>query len=466
MVFTFILLLIIGIQVPDPVNFVLGAIPNLPHHQISFSQQSNTENLSSSEITTDEESSEIFSESELEEEDSLLSNSSAITNSSSLSDSSSNLEPPSNSSESPIISTPNPTPVPAPSEKVIVGYYTGWSSYKGYTPDKIPVENLTHLNYAFAKIDPSTQKIALADPANDRNNFEVIRKLKQKNPNLKTLISVGGWDYSTHFSTIAATPDGRERFAQSCVDFILEYGFDGIDIDWEYPVSGGASGNSNRPQDKENFTLLLQTIREKLNQQSLQDNKKYYLTIAAAASNSYLSKIEPKNVSGIVDYIFVMTYDIHGPWDKYADFNAPLYTPEEDSPNYKNSVSESISAYLDHGVSMKKLVLGMPFYGYLYQDVSSENNGLYSTFSSAKSISYDIIKSTYLTSSDYSQLRHKTAKVPYLYGNGIFISYEDPQSISDKVSLAKSLGLAGIGAWEHSHDSSGILLKSAYQTLY
>lgn len=362
--------------------------------------------------------------------------------------------------------TTTPAPTPTQTGKIVAGYYTSWSAYRGYTPSKIPAGKLTHLHYAFAKIDPSTNSIALADPAQDRKNFAEIRTLKQNNKQLKTLISIGGWDYSVYFSDIASTAARREAFAKSCVQFILEHGFDGVDLDWEYPVSGGLAGNTNRPQDKQNFTLLLKAIRNALDAQEKKDGRDYYLTIAGADNNGYLSKIEVTKVANIVDYIFLMAYDMHGPWDKYADLNAPLYQPQESSPQYKHSVSDGINAYLNKGVSSKKLVLGMPFYGYMYQGVSSQNNGLYSTFTSAKALRYDIIRSSYLNNSAYKQLRHADGQVPYLYGNGTFISYEDAHSIAAKVSLAKSKGLAGIGAWELSHDTSGTLLASAYNTLY
>lgn len=373
----------------------------------------------------------------------------------------------SSSSGSSSPSTPStPAPTPTPAGKIVVGYYTSWSSYKGYSPQSVPARQLTHLNYAFAKIDPWANAIALADPVNDRKNFAALRTLKQTNRHLKTLISVGGWDYSAYFSDIASTSTRREAFAQSCLDFILEHGFDGIDLDWEYPVSGGPAGNTNRPQDKQNFTLLLKTIREKLDAQGQKDGRSYYLTIAGAANTSYLSKIEPQSVASLVDYIFVMTYDMHGPWDRYADLNAPLYQPQESSPQYKTSVHDGVYAYLYKGISPKKLVLGMPFYGYIYHGVSSQNNGLYSTFSSAKSISYDTVRNSYLSNPAYTKQLHETAKVPYLFGNNTFISYEDPQSIAAKVSFAKSLGMAGVGAWELSHDTSGSLLNTAYNTLY
>lgn len=348
---------------------------------------------------------------------------------------------------------------------VVAGYYANWSSYKGYTPDKVPAASLTHLNYAFAKIDPSTGGIAMGDPKRDPENFRQLGALKAKNPALRTLISVGGWDYSTYFSVVAATAESRERFAQSCVGFILEHGFDGIDLDWEYPVSGGPAGVVNSPADKENFTLLLAAIRQKLDAQSLKDGKKYDLTVAGAANAHYLKKIEPQAVAELVDHIFIMAYDMHGSWDAYSDFGAPLYQPAGYSPQYKNSVADGVQAYLTAGVPADKLVLGIPFYGYLYEGVSQENQGLYSTFTSARSIGYDSIRSSYLNQPGMRAGFHEGAAVPYLYGNQRFLSYEDVRSVAAKAAYAKQNGLAGIGVWELSQNADGTLLASALNGL-
>lgn len=347
----------------------------------------------------------------------------------------------------------------------MVGYYTGWSAGIGYTPDKIPANKLTHIPYAFAKIDPKTLTITLADPATDRRNFEKLRQLKAKHPHLKTLISVGGWDYSGYFSDAAATSNSRKAFAQSCVAFIREHGFDGVDLDWEYPVSGGLAGNHNQPQDKQNFTLLLQTLREQLNAQGKQDGKSYQLTIAGAVSSGYLDRIELTRILPLVDYIFLMSYDMHGPWDAFADFNAPLYTPSGNTPHYQNSVDDAIRLYLRRGAIASKLVLGMPFYGYKYQGVDKKGNGLYSRFSSASSLGYAQLAAGYIGKSGYSRFEHKEAGVPYLYGNNAFISYDDPASIAAKVRFARQKGLAGVGAWSLPHDSGGVLLDSAYRAL-
>ena len=193
-----------------------------------------------------------------------------------------------------------------------MGYYAGWAAYQGFTPDQIPAEHLTQINYAFAQIDPDTLTIALENPAHDQKNLAALRKLRQQNQHLKLLISVGGWSDSQYFSDAAAPAARRESFAASCVDFVVEQGLDGVDLDWEYPVSGGAAGTIHRPADKQNFTLLLQELREQLDRQGRRDGKDYALTIAGAAGSWYLNQIEAVKVAAIVDHIFVMGYDLEG----------------------------------------------------------------------------------------------------------------------------------------------------------
>ena len=342
-----------------------------------------------------------------------------------------------------------------------VGYYAGWAAYQGFTPDQIPAEHLTQINYAFARIAPDTLTIELENEAHDKKNLSALRKLREKHPHLKLVISVGGWSDSKYFSDAAATAARRERFAASCVEFVTEQGLDGVDLDWEYPVSGGAAGNIHRPEDKQNITKLLQELRTRLDRQGRRDGKDYALTIAGAAGSWYLNQIEAVKVADIVDHIFLMGYDLHGPWEKYADFNAPLYTPSGASPQGRTGVAASLEAYLKKGVPAEKIVLGMPLYGYAYQGVSSKSNGLYSTYTSVRSVSYRTLKRSYLSNAAYRQLRHGEAQVPYLYGNGTFVSYDDAASLAAKAALARSLGLGGIGFWELSQDDGGTLTAAA-----
>ena len=451
------ILLLSGWDNPDSSSSADGVAPDS-----SITQTESGGDSSASEESGEESMDSPSSEgTESSRGDSSSADSSSSTSSSSSSSSSS--APPSGSSNPP---APPPAqkpdagngfPAPAPSEKgeYVVGYYSAWSKYNGLPPSRIQASKLTHLNYAFADLG-TDGRIRLPNPELDKENFAGLRELKRKNPHLKTLISLGGWDYSANFSKVASSAAGRAAFAESCADFILEHGFDGVDIDWEFPAFS----------DRQNFTLLLQSVREKLNQLSAAHGRPYYLTIAYSPSQSILNRIEAKTVAGLVDFIFLMGYDLHGPWDSFADFNAPLYSTGETSPHYTISLQDALRSYQNAGVDMSKLVLGMPFYGYQYATTGERWNGLYSPFQSAKSISYDKIVENLLPDSSYQRYFHEAARVPYLYDGVNFVTYDDESSIAEKTRFARANGLAGVGAWELSHDKNGLLLASAYNALY
>ena len=250
--------------------------------------------------------------------------------------------------ESPGISPKEPSPSTTP--KITVGYYTAWSASNDFTPDQIAVDKLDFVHYAFALVG-SDHRITVGQPSLDYTNFKNLRTLKAKHPGLKTLISIGGWGGSEGFSATASSEETRGGFAQSCADFVRLYGFDGVDIDWEYPVSGGCSG---KIEDKKNFTLLMQALREVLDTLEPTEGKHYYLSFAGGASNNYISNVELQKLADFVDYAVIMTYDLHGKWDDYSDLNAPLYTPVKASPQYKTSVDDAVKAWKTAGFPPKK----------------------------------------------------------------------------------------------------------------
>ena len=364
------------------------------------------------------------------------------------------------------VTTPAPaTPTePVASTKKVVGYYAAWAAYSGFTPDKLDVSKLTHINYAFANIG-SDLKITLGYPDIDPANFSKLNALKQVNPNLKTLISVGGWSWSGRFSDAALTDASRTAFADSCVDFIVKYGFNGVDIDWEYPVSGGLSTNVKRSEDKQNFTLLIKKIREKLNSRSAIDGKQYLLTIAGASGDWYINNTELGLIHQYLDYANVMTYDIHGTWDKYTDFNAPLYSNTDNSPQERWSVDASINSWLKAGVPARKVIAGVPFYGYRYTAVYNANNGLYQTYSGGASIAYANIAANYLNAPGFTRYFHQQSMVPWLFNGSTFISYDDEQSMGLKAQYIKNKNLGGAAIWELSQDPNKVLLGALYNGL-
>ena len=348
-----------------------------------------------------------------------------------------------------------------PSKK-IVGYYASWAAYEDYTPLFIDGSKVTHINYAFADISEDLL-VEVGDPEVDMDNFQDLRELKEFFPHLKTLISVGGWTWSGRFSDAASTAKRREAFADSAVDFMLNYGFDGIDLDWEYPVAGGMSENRVRPEDKQNFTALIKTIREKLDKQSAEDGKEYLLTIAGAASEKYINNIEMNKLSKYLDYINVMTYDINGPWDSYNDFNAALYPHDKKGKDQQWSVSQGIKLYLAQGVPSAKLVMGVPFYGYKYElkeKGQTDDEGLLQSFSQGMYMDCGRIEKEFSQKQSFKRFWQDTSKVPWLYDGNTFITYEDAQSMTEKVRYAVDMNLGGLMIWELSNDPDNVLLNA------
>ena len=371
-------------------------------------------------------------------------------------------------------------------EKKIVAYFVEWGVYeRDYHVADIPAEKLTHINYAFANISDNGE-CALYDSyaatdkhyAGDswdagamRGSFHQLNLLKQSHPHLKTLISVGGWTLSSKFPQVASTAQGRERFAQSCVEFMQTYGFDGIDIDWEYPVSGGLTDGT--PADRENFTLLLQTIREALEA----EGEGYLLTIAAPAGPSIYANIELDLIHPYLDFINVMAYDFHGGWESQTGHNAPMH-PAQDDPFAQAqtyNIHAAIQAYLDAGIPSEKVVMGLPFYGRGWQGVGSAGSGRFQSATGAAVngtweagvFDYKDLKNNFL-GQGYTRYWDEAAQVPWLYNpdTEIWISYDDAESIEIKSDYIVSQNLGGAMYWELSSDTSDAeLLTRVYETL-
>lgn len=342
--------------------------------------------------------------------------------------------------------------------RVSAGYYASWMAYSGYTPLQIPTEKLTAVNYAFAQIGKDN-KIAFGDSYIDPINFTMLKLLKIKNPQLKTLISVGGQKFSGSFSNMALTADSRAVFAQSVVAFITKYGFNGVDIDWEYPVNVGNTPNV-KDQDKQNFVLLLQALRSALDAQGEKDGNSYLLSIAGGIAVKYISGIDLAAVADCVNCAYVMTYDVHGPWDSYADFNSPLYNPAEASPQYKWSIDAAARAWEAKGFPASKIVIGAPFYAYVYGGITGGQNGLYGKFTTNTTVTYDTVATRYLKNAKFKRFWHANAKVPWLFDGSQFVTYDDAQSLAAKAGYAHDKNLAGMFVWELSQNKAGTLLDA------
>jgi chitinase len=350
----------------------------------------------------------------------------------------------------------------------VAGYYISWGAYgRNYTPRDIDATKLTHIIYAFANVDKG--EVTLGDPAVDPQNFAELRQLTSKNDRLKILIAVGGWAGSKHFSDVAATKGSRKRFADSAIVFLRSHGFDGIDLDWEYPVAGGREDNTRGPEDRENFTLLLQALRAALDTAGEADGKRYVLTIAAGGSEEYVANTELEKIAETVDWLGLMSYDFAGPWSKTSGHNAPLFAdpanPSPDAP--RNTVAAAVMRYLNAGVPPEKLLLGLSLYGRTWRGCDPRNDGEYQECSGpAKGtwedgvLDYQDIAANYLTNETFVRHFNQAAKVPFLFGatSGQFISYDDAESFRDKVGFLKERRLGGAMYWEVTADREGSLL--------
>ncbi|MGK7950424.1 MAG: glycosyl hydrolase family 18 protein [Xenococcaceae cyanobacterium] len=364
------------------------------------------------------------------------------------------------------------------SQPVVGAYYPEWAIYdRNYQVSDLPADKLTHAFYAFAKINDdgtvgvfdsyaATEKRFDGDwntPKEFAGNFEQLNNIKAENPHLKTLISIGGWTLSGKFSDVALTDASRETFAKSAVEFMTKYGFDGIDIDWEYPVSGGLAGNTYRPEDKHNYTLLLGELDEQLQIQEAKDNQDYLLTIASPAGFDKIQNYELGAMSQYLDFFNVMAYDYHGAWENTTNHNAPLYGNPNDPSSVASqyNIDRTIQIYLSEGVPADKIVLGAPAYGRTWTGVGSDSNGLFQPATGAGQgtwesgiIDYNDLYNKLQTDSNYVRYWDDAAKVPYVYNSqtGFFSTYEDTESMGYKLDYIKENQLGGTFFWDASGD--------------
>lgn len=367
---------------------------------------------------------------------------------------------------------------------VVVGYFPSWGVYgRDYHASEVPADRITHLNYAFANISAQGE-VVLGDPYADidkfypgdswdagalRGSFHQLQLLKQANPELSTLISVGGWTWSGRFSDVALTSASRSRFAASAVAFIRAYGFDGVDIDWEYPVTGGLDTNVRRAEDGRNYTLLLQELRRQLDAAGAADGRTYLLTIAAPAGEWVAQHLERSQIAATVDWINLMTYDLHGPWDGVTGHHAGLADPS----GAGLSAMDTVQRYRDAGVPASKLVVGSPFYGRSWTGVGSTLNGLGQSSTGegpgtweSGMLDYWDLEARFINKNGYARFWDPQAQAPYLYNPStkIWISYEDAQSATARGALVRTQGLRGVMFWELSGDTATHTLLDALRS--
>ncbi len=386
-----------------------------------------------------------------------------------------------------------------------VAYFTQWSIYgRNFRLKDVEqlaqAEKLTHINYAFANIDEHGRCFEAAAPAADASadyqarfsaeqsvdgvadepdqplagNFYQIKKLKEKHPKLRVLLSIGGWSWSKFFSN-AALPENRAAFVASCIDLFIKGNlpimgepqggdgvasgiFDGFDLDWEWPGSDGNVGNVMRPEDNQHFAALVQEFRAQLDAYGAKVGRRYELSAFLPAAPARIAAGFTRAIFDALDFATVQGYDYYGAWEAQTNLQSQLVSPSENPSPSKFSAEVALGAWHAMGAPSDRLVLGVPAYGRGWTNVPNVNRGLYQGGVPAPGLWEAGID-------DYKVIKDKPGDIYRDQANGAlwkfdgsnFWTYDDPQLVREKAGYVKTKGLGGVMMWSLDGDDGSLV---------
>ncbi|WP_433829014.1 glycoside hydrolase family 18 protein [Actinoplanes sp. CA-015351] len=405
-----------------------------------------------------------------------------------------------------VAAAPSPAQAHSSSSKhVAVAYFTQWGIYgRDFQLADVQTSGaaarLTHINYAFGPVT-ADGVCASADPWADwqtsfsaensvdgvadvagqpiAGNLNQLAELKKKNPKIRPLISLGGWSGSAYFSDAVLTDASRKKLVSSCIDLWIKGNlpglapgvaagiFDGIDLDWEWPASSGNVGNVIRPEDKQNFTLLLAEFRSQLDKLGRANRRHYDLTAFVPAAPAKIDAgFEVKKIFKYLDFATVQGYDFHGTWEPVTNQQSALRVPAGAPDNPDFSVENTINAWLAGGAPKKKLVLGVPYYGQGWTGVTGGGNGLFKPATGpAPSVfgggteDWKTLKN--LPAQGYTVHRDLRNGHAWLFDGTTFWTYDDPAVLLQKSLYIRAKGLGGAMMWSLDGDDSSASLTKA-----
>ncbi len=331
----------------------------------------------------------------------------------------------------------------------IIAYYAGNDTgFRQY-----PTEKLTHIIYSFLHLKGATFAF---DKPQDQATVAALVALKTQHPQLKVMLSLGGWTGCETCSQVFATEQGRTEFAASVKQVLAATHTDGIDLDWEYPAIAGPPGHRFTPEDRHNFTLLVQALRTAL-------GSTYEISFAAGGFPGYLkNSVEWATVMPLVNRVNLMSYDLVNGYSTTTGHHTPLYSTSKQIPSIDNGVR-----FLDSvGVAPGKVVIGAAFYARVFDGVASANQGLYQAGKFKKTFDYQNFADSLSAARGFATHWDAVAQAPYAYSPGRqeFASFDDEKSIRLKTKYARDKHLGGIMFWELTGDKPRHgLLDAMYQ---
>ncbi|KAF5576582.1 hypothetical protein FPANT_10866 [Fusarium pseudoanthophilum] len=339
----------------------------------------------------------------------------------------------------------------------VVGYFEGWAKSRPcevFPPEQIPIGLYTHINFAFGSINPNTFLIEANDPE-DVDMYERLMLLKKKDKNLKIFLAIGGWTFNDPgptarvFSDLAASRARQKSFFNSVMSFMATHKFDGLDLDWEYPVAEERSG---REVDYKNFPVFMAALKK-----TMGTNDKG-LTITLPASYWYLQYFDIKKLEPTVDFFNIMSYDLHGAWDQKANWTKPYLNAHTNL----TEIDLALDLLWRNNIKPDKVVMGLGFYGRAFTAKSPtclKPGCLFSDPANAGECSQE--KGILLNSEIDIEVRDRRLK-PELYKKEAvkvvtwgkqWVSYDDADTLKVKVDRAGELCLGGVMVWAISHDT-------------
>jgi chitinase len=332
----------------------------------------------------------------------------------------------------------------------VIAYYSGG----GRGVEDAPAEKLTHIIYSFLHLRGN---VLALDTPRDSAAIASLVSLKKRNPDLKVMLSLGGWGGCAPCSGVFATSGGRKEFAGSALRVLSDTHTDGLDIDWEYPAFEGYPGHRYAPEDRHNFTLLMKELRDAL-------GAGYELSFAAGGfTDCILASIEWKEVMPYVDRVNVMTYDLVNASRTVTGHQTPLFS----SPMQRESTDNALRILDSLGVEAKKVVIGSAFYARVWGGVRDTNNGLFQPGRFVRFVPYRDLDGFFRQNGGFRGFWDSTSQAPFSYSaeKGLFATYDNRGSVTLKTDYAARRRLGGIMFWELTGDMPSHVLLDAIDSV-